>query len=91
VIVAILLIEYRTPDFPRWKDVFDRDPMDRRGSGATRHWIYRDADDPEHVILSLEFPTAQGARTFLDALEPVRDVSGVVRASVLEEADAAAY
>lgn len=89
--MAILQIDYRTRDFGGWKEMFDRDPMDRRGRGVTRHWVYRDADDPEHVILSLEFPTAQAARTFLDALEPVRDVSGVVRASVLEEADAAAY
>lgn len=89
--MAILLVEYRIQDFGGWKEVFDRDPMDRGGNGVTRHWIYRDADDPEHVILSLELRTAQAARTFLDALEPVRDVSGVVQASVLEEAEAAAY
>jgi hypothetical protein len=67
--MAILLVEYRTPDFEGWKEVFDRDPMDRQGSGVTRHWIYRDADDPNHVILSLEFASAQAARTFLDLLE----------------------
>jgi hypothetical protein len=86
--MAILLVEYRTPDFEGWKEVFDRDPMDRQGSGVTRHWIYRDADDPNHLILSLEFASAQAARTFLDLLEPVREVSGVVEAWVMEEAEA---
>jgi hypothetical protein len=89
--MAILLVDYRTEDFRGWKEVFDRDPMDRGRSGVTRHWIYRDADDPAHVILSLEFRTAQAARAFLDALEPVRDVSGVVHAWVLEEAEATTY
>jgi hypothetical protein len=89
--MAILLIHYRTQDFGGWKEVFDRDPMDRGASGVTRHWIYRDADDPEHVILSLEFQTVLTARKFLNALEPVRDVSGVVQASVLEEAEVAVY
>jgi hypothetical protein len=89
--MSILLVDYRIRDFGGWKEMFDRDPMDRGGRGVTRHWIYGDADDPEHVILSLEFRTAQAARTFLAALEPVRDVSGVIQASILEEAEAVTY
>jgi hypothetical protein len=89
--MAILLVEYRTHDFAGWKQVFDRDPMNRGGSGVTRHWIYRDVDDPAHLVLSLEFASAEGAKTFLDLLEPVREVSGVVRTSVLDEAEAVTY
>jgi hypothetical protein len=77
--MTILLIEYRTPDFGGWKEMVDRDPMDREGHGVTRHWLYQDADDPTHIMLSLEFPSTDKARVFLSALAPVRDVSGVVR------------
>jgi hypothetical protein len=89
--MTILLIEYRTPDFAAWKEMFDRDPMDRGAHGVTQHWIYQDADDANHNILSLEFPSAEKAKAFLNALEPVRDVSGVVQAWVLEESEAAEY
>jgi hypothetical protein len=89
--MTILLVEYRTPDFAGWKVMFDRDPMHRGAHGATRHWIYQDADDPNHVILSLEFPSVEKAKEFLSALEPVRDVSGVVQAWVLGESEAAEY
>ena len=89
--MAILLVEYRTQDFAGWKEMFDRDPLGRGGSGVTRRWIYRDVDDPGHLVLSTEFPTAEGAKSFLGALKPVRDISGVVGTSVLEEAEAATY
>jgi hypothetical protein len=35
--MTILLIEYRTPHFAGWKEVFDRDPMDRAGHAVARH------------------------------------------------------
>jgi hypothetical protein len=89
--MAILLIEYRTPNFAEWKGMFDRDPMDRGGHGVTRHWLYQEAGDPNHIILSLEFPSAERAKAFLNALEPVRDVSGVVLAWVLDESETAEY
>ena len=53
--------------------------------------IYQDAGDADHSILSLEFPSPEKAKAFLNALEPVRDVSGVVQAWVLEESEAARY
>jgi hypothetical protein len=84
--MALLLIEYRVPDFDGWKEVFDRDPMDRGGHGVTQHWLYQDADDPNHVMLSMEFPSTRNAKAFLDALAPVREVSGVSQAWVLQEA-----
>jgi hypothetical protein len=58
---------------------------------VTRHWLYRDVDDPNHLMLSLEFPSTDQATTFLDVLRPVWDVSGAQRAWVLQETDAATY
>ena len=42
-------------------------------------------------MLSLEFPSADHAKTFLTLLQPVWDVSGAQRAWVLQEAEAATY
>jgi hypothetical protein len=48
--------------------MFDRDLMDRGCHGVTRHWLYQDADDPTHNMLSLEFLSTEKARVFLSAL-----------------------
>lgn len=91
--MAILLIEYRVVDFDGWKAVFDRDPMGRGPHGVTRHWLYRDAGDPNHLMLSLEFPSADQAKSFLDepAFQQVWDRSGAGQAWILQEAESATY
>jgi hypothetical protein len=80
--MAILLIDYRVADFAGWKAVFDQDPMGRKPHGVTHHWLYRDSDDPNHLMLSLEFPSADQAKSFLNqpALQQVWDRSGAGQA-----------
>lgn len=89
--MSILLIEYRVEDFSDWKAVFDKDPLGRRRHGVTRHRIYRDSDDPDHLMLSLEFPSEDEAKTFRRAFEPVQDVSGAAGAWVFQESEVATY
>jgi hypothetical protein len=89
--MTMLLIEYRVQDFAGWKAVFDQDPLGRKPHGVTHHRLYRDADDPDHLMLSLEFPAAAQAKAFLDLLRPVWEVSGVAQAWVLQETEAATY
>jgi len=55
----------------RLEAIFDRDPVGRAPHGVTRHWIYQDCEDPNHLMLSLEFPSAEQAKVFRKALEPV--------------------
>jgi hypothetical protein len=89
--MTMLLIEYRVADFAGWKAVFDQDPMGRKPHGVTRHWLYRDAEDPSHLMLSLEFPSADQAERFRNVLQPVWEVSGAGQAWILHEAEAATY
>ena len=91
--MAILMIEYQVPDYAGWKQIFDKDPMGRKPRGVTQHWIYKDADDPNHIMLSMEFGSAEEARTFLNepAFQQVWDRSGARQAWVLEAAEAATY
>jgi hypothetical protein len=89
--MSILLIEYRVEDFSSWKAVFDQDPMGRRTHGVTHHRIYRDSDDPDHLMLSLEFPSDDDAKRFRRALEPVRDMSGAAGSWVLQELEEKTY
>jgi hypothetical protein len=66
--MPVLQFEHPIKDFTTWKAVFDRDPIDRRGSGVRRHRVYRPLDEENYVIGELEFETAGQARAFCEAL-----------------------
>jgi hypothetical protein len=89
--MTILLIEYRVTDVAEWTAVFDQDPMGRKAAWVSHHWIYQDCDDPNHLMLSLEFPSAEKAKTFCNVLQPVWDMSGAGQAWVLQESETATY
>jgi hypothetical protein len=88
--MTTLLIEYRVEDFEGWKTVFDRDPMGRERHGVTAHRLYQDADDPNHLMVTMNFPSTEQARAFLDLLRPVWEMSGAAQAWVLKDAEATA-
>jgi hypothetical protein len=53
--MVVLRIEHPVPDFERWKQAFDADPVDRRQAGVRRYTVCRSVDDPSHVLIDLEF------------------------------------
>lgn len=60
-----LRIEHAVPDFARWKQAFDSDPADRKGSGVRRYQVSRSVDDPSYVMIDLEFDTLGQAEALL--------------------------
>jgi len=64
----ILRIEHAVPDFEAWKRVFDGDPLEREQSGVRRHRVLRAVDDPNFVLIDLEFGNLGEAERFLAAL-----------------------
>lgn len=50
-----LQIEHGIQDFGMWKAAFDRDPVDRMGSGVISHRIFRPVDDSHYVVVELDF------------------------------------
>jgi hypothetical protein len=71
--VPVLRIEHRVPDYDGWKQAFDSDPADRKGSGVTRYVIMRSIDDPKHVLIDLEFDTAAEAKALLGSMRQIWD------------------
>lgn len=57
-----LQLEHAIKDFAMWKAAFDRDPIDRRGLGVRRHRVFRPLDDPNYVVVELEFDTTSEAQ-----------------------------
>lgn len=73
----ILRIEHPVPDYAGWKQAFDSDPVGRKKSGVRRYQILRPIDDPDFVMIDLEFDTAAQAEGLLAAMRNVwRNVEG---------------
>ena len=64
----ILQIEHRVNDFQTWKQAFDSDPVGRRQGGVLRYRILRPTDEPNHVIVDLEFDDSSEAEAFRSKL-----------------------
>ena len=69
--MPIVRIERSVPNFEKWKQVFDSDPADRRGSGVRRYQILRLQEEPNHVMIDLEFGSTGEAETFLRTMQRI--------------------
>lgn len=78
--MVILRIEHPVPDYATWKQAFDSDPVGRQRSGVRRFQILRSLDDPNFVMIDLEFGTQGEAEALLAAM---REVWGRVQGTVM--------
>ena len=83
--MVILRIEHPVPDYPTWKRAFDSDPAGREQSGVRRYYIMRALDDPNVVMIDLEFDTQGEAEALLTAM---REVWGRVAGTVMRDPQA---
>jgi hypothetical protein len=66
-----LRIEHAVPDFESWKQAFDSDPAGRSGSGVRRYTVLRSVEDPNFVMIDLDFDTVEEARALLDKMRQI--------------------
>jgi hypothetical protein len=66
--MIVLQIEHKVANFEGWKEAFDNDPIDRKKSGVKRYRVYRSNEDPNFVIIDLEFDELNSAQQTLTAL-----------------------
>ena len=77
----ILRIEHPVPDFDAWKKAFDSDPLGREQSGVRRYRVLRAADDPNYVMIDLEFDSQSKAEALASAL---RGLWGRVQGQIMD-------
>jgi len=92
----ILRIEHPVPDFGAWKKAFDSDPLGREKSGVRRYRILRATDDPNYVMIDLEFDSSGQAEALRSALTTLWSrVEGEIidkpRARVVEAVESKEY
>jgi ribosomal protein L35AE/L33A len=71
--MTVLRIEHPVPDYEAWKQAFDADPVGRERSGVRRYRILRATDDPNYVMIDLEFDTADEAEGLLASMRVIWD------------------
>jgi hypothetical protein len=94
--MIVLHIEHPVPDYEAWKEAFDADPSLREKSGVRRYRILRAMDDPNYVMIDLEFDTADGAEALLSSLRVIWErVQGTLmsdpRARIVESVETKEY
>lgn len=80
--MSILRIEHPVPNYEAWKRAFDSDPVGRERSGVRNYRILRPIDDPNYVMIDLEFDSPSEAETSLAAL---RALWGRVEGTIMSD------
>ena len=94
--MVILQIEHPVPDYNSWKKFFDSDPVNRKQSGVKRYRIFRQTDNPDYVIVELEFDNLGEAKKLLAALQQLwKQVEGKIitgpKARIIEMTESKEY
>ena len=92
----MLRIEHPVPNYVGWKQAFDSDPVGRQKSGVRRYQILRPIDNPNYVMIDLEFDTMAQAEALLAAMRVVwGKVEGTImmnpQAQIVEMVETKAY
>jgi hypothetical protein len=69
--MPVVRIEHSVPSFKKWKQAFDSDPADRARSGVRRYQILRLQDDPNYVMIDLEFDRTSEAEKFVQTMQRI--------------------
>jgi len=89
-------MEHPVPNYEGWKAAFDSDPVGRERMKVRRYSVLRGMDDPNYVMIDLEFDTKEEAEALLAAMRQVWSrVEGTVMfnpvARIVEVAESKEY
>ena len=67
--MTTLHIEHAISDFDQWLTASQRFADARAQAGVRAHRVQRPVDDPNYVVIDLDFDTVEGAQRFLGFLQ----------------------
>jgi heme-degrading monooxygenase HmoA len=75
-----LLIRHKVADYAKWKPGFDADSVNRQANGSRGGQLFRNATDPNELVILLEWDDLEKARQFTqsDELREVMQRLGVI-------------
>jgi quinol monooxygenase YgiN len=90
--MATFLVRHRVADYDAWRAVYDDAGAMQREAGVTDAAVYRDADDPNVVLILHRFGSREQAEAFManDDAKAAMAAAGVdpdsIRVEVYEDA-----
>ena len=74
-----ILVHHKVQDYAKWKTVFDEHDNMRKSGGSKGGWLFQSADDPNDVVVVLEWESLDKARAFAssDDLRQAMEEAGV--------------
>jgi hypothetical protein len=62
--LSYLIVKHAVADYARWKTIFDANSANRQAAGSKGGQVLRSADDPNEVVILLEWDVLENARQF---------------------------
>jgi quinol monooxygenase YgiN len=62
-----LLERHQVRDYSHWREVFDADAEGRKEAGCRGARVFRNADDPEEVVVLFEWESLERARRRMES------------------------
>lgn len=62
-----VLVRHKVEDYAKWKPVFDEHGASRKASGSKGGYLFRNADDPNELVILLEVNDLEKARQFVQS------------------------
>jgi heme-degrading monooxygenase HmoA len=79
-----ILVRHKVQDYAKWRPVYDQHDATRKSGGQQGHRVFRSADNPNEIVILLEWDTAAKARQFTQSPD-LREA--MERAGVTERPD----
>lgn len=65
--MSYMFIRHRVEDYVKWKPIFDEHGGTRKTSGSKGGRLFRNADDPNEVIIIFEWDNLKNAHQFVQS------------------------
>ncbi len=62
-----VLVRHKIEDYAKWKPVFDDDATDRRAGGSQGGQLFRNAHDPNEILVIFEWESLESAQKFVQS------------------------
>lgn len=74
-----VLVRHKVVDYKKWRSVFDEHGSSRRAYWSRGGFLFRSADDPNEMVIPLEYKDLEKARQFAQSqdLKDVMERAGV--------------
>ena len=75
-----LLVRHKVADYGKWKPAFDAHAATQKAAGLTGGRLFRNADDPQEIVILFEANDLAAARGFVQSadLKETMESAGVI-------------